>query len=143
MKKYILFTLFVLFGCSQMQHIDDGMFSDFNSIENRFSDKYINNVQNQDDVDYFYNMVISNDTIESLYAVSFIRGYWHGYINSMVTNANSKMSTKVVEQTKCLLDLNAGSIRNRFEVLYKRDAFKVGEFTGTALEKTLLNLCNK
>ncbi len=136
MKKFILATVLMLFGCTQLQ-------SDFNNIANQFSDKYINNVQNQDDVDYFYKMVVSNDTVESLYTVSFIRGYWHGYINATVANTNSKTSSKVVEQTKCLLDLNAGIIRNRFEILYRRNVFNVGEFTGTALEKTLLNLCNK
>lgn len=136
MKKIILATVLMLFGCTQLQ-------SDFNSITNQSSDKYINNLQNQDDVDHFYKMVVSNDTIESLYTVSFIRGYWHGYINATVANANSKPSSEVVERTKCLLDLNAGMIRNRFEILYRRDVFKVGEFTGTALEKTLLNLCNK
>ena len=136
MKKFILATVLMLLGCTQLQ-------SDFNNIANQSSDKYINNVQNQDDVDYFYKMVVSNDTVESLYAVAFIRGYWQGYINATVANANSKTSSKVVEQTKCLLDLNAGIIRNRFEILYRRDVFKVGEFTGTALEKALLNLCNK
>ena len=143
MKKFILATVFILLGCTQLQNIDDRILNNFNSIANQSIDKGINNVQNQDDVDYFYKMVVSNDTIESLYAVSFIRGYWLGYINATVANAHSKMSSKDVEHMKCLLNLNAEMIGNRFEILYKRNTFKVGEFTSIALEKTLLNLCEK
>lgn len=88
-------------------------------------------------------MVVSKDVIESLCATSQIRGYWLGYIQATVANVNSKTSKKIKKQTICLLDLNAGIIKNRFEILYQRNTFEVGEFTSSALEKTLLNLCSK
>lgn len=78
MKKVILATVFMLFGCesAQMQSFNKAMFGDLGNSISYQNNNAINNVQHQDDVDYFYKMVVSNDTIEALTATTTIRGYW-------------------------------------------------------------------